>query len=26
MAWPPADWRHDGRMQLMPLLRWTDFE
>lgn len=26
MAWPPADWRHDGRMQLLPLLRWTDFE
>lgn len=26
MAWPPIDWRHDGRMQLMPLLRWTDFE
>jgi hypothetical protein len=26
MAWPPAGWRHDGRMQLMPLLRWTDFE
>lgn len=26
MAWPPADWRHDGRLQLMPLLRWTDFE
>ncbi|MFW6088252.1 MAG: acyl-CoA reductase [Gemmatimonadota bacterium] len=26
MAWPPADWRHDGRMQLMPLVRWTDLE
>ena len=26
MAWPPPDWRHDGRMQLLPLLRWTDFE
>ena len=26
MAWPPSDWRHDGRMQLLPLLRWTDFE
>lgn len=26
MAWPPPDWRHDGRMQLVPLVRWTDFE
>lgn len=26
MAWPPPDWRHDGRMQLLPLVRWTDFE
>ncbi len=26
MAWPPADWRHDGRFQLLPLLRWTEFE
>lgn len=26
MAWPPFDWRHDGRMQLVPLLSWTDFE
>lgn len=26
MAWPPADWRHDGRMQLLPLVRWTDLE
>jgi hypothetical protein len=26
MAWPPFDWRHDGRMQLMPLLNWTEFE
>lgn len=26
MAWPPADWRHNGQMQLMPLLNWTDFE
>lgn len=26
MAWPPADWRHDGRHQLLPLLRWTDWE
>lgn len=25
-AWPPADWRHDGRHQLLPLLRWTDWE
>lgn len=25
-AWPPADWRHDGRPQLLPLLRWTDWE
>ena len=26
MAWPPFDWRHDGRLQLLPLLNWTDFE
>lgn len=26
MAWPPADWRHDGRFQLLPLLEWTDWE
>ncbi len=26
MAWPPADWRHDGRHQLLPLVRWTDWE
>jgi acyl-CoA reductase-like NAD-dependent aldehyde dehydrogenase len=26
IAWPPADWRHDGRHQLLPLLNWTDFE
>lgn len=25
-AWPPADWRHDGRHQLLPLVRWTDWE
>lgn len=26
VAWPPVDWRHDGRHQLLPLLNWTDFE
>lgn len=26
MAWPPADWRHDGRFQLLPLLDWTEWE
>lgn len=26
MAWPPPDWRHEGRHQLLPLLRWTDWE
>ncbi len=26
VAWPPADWRHDGRHQLLPLIRWTDWE
>jgi hypothetical protein len=26
MAWPPHDWRHDGRYQLLPLVNWTDFE
>ena len=26
MAWPPADWRHNGQMQLLPLLSWTEFE
>lgn len=26
LAWPPADWRHEGRHQLLPLLTWTDLE
>lgn len=26
VAWPPADWRHDGRHQILPLLCWTDWE
>lgn len=26
VAWPPPDWRHDGRHQILPLLRWTDWE
>lgn len=26
VAWPPPDWRHDGRHQLLPLVRWTDLE
>jgi hypothetical protein len=26
MAWPPADWRHDGSFQLLPLLDWTEWE
>jgi acyl-CoA reductase-like NAD-dependent aldehyde dehydrogenase len=26
MAWPPADWRHEGKHQLLPLINWTDFE
>lgn len=26
LAWPPADWHHDGRPQLQPLLEWTDWE
>lgn len=26
VAWPPADWRHDGKQQLLPLVRWTDWE
>ncbi|MCL7971624.1 MAG: hypothetical protein M8866_05930 [marine benthic group bacterium] len=26
MAWPPADWRHEGRHQLLPLINWTDLE
>lgn len=26
MAWPPTDWRHDGHHQLLPLVRWTDWE
>ena len=26
VAWPPADWRHDGGFQLLPLLDWTDLE
>ncbi len=25
-AWPPSDWRHDGRFQLLPLLDWTEWE
>lgn len=26
MAWPPIDWRHEGRYRLLPLLMWTDWE
>lgn len=26
LAWPPSDWRHDGRHQLLPLIRWCDWE
>lgn len=26
LAWPPVDWLHDGRRQLLPLLRWTELE
>jgi acyl-CoA reductase-like NAD-dependent aldehyde dehydrogenase len=26
VAWPPPDWRHEGRYQLLPLLNWTDLE
>jgi acyl-CoA reductase-like NAD-dependent aldehyde dehydrogenase len=26
MAWPPADWRHEGKHQLLPLVNWTDLE
>ncbi len=26
VAWPPSDWRHEGRHQLLPLLNWTDLE
>lgn len=26
VAWPPPDWRHEGRHQLLPLVRWTDWE
>ena len=26
MAWPPADWRHEGKHQLLPLVNWTEFE
>ena len=26
MAWPPPDWRHEGKHQLLPLVNWTDFE
>jgi hypothetical protein len=26
MAWPPPDWRQEGRMRLMPLLNWIDWE
>lgn len=26
MAWPPPDWRHEGRHRLVPLLDWTDWE
>jgi hypothetical protein len=26
IAWPPPDWRHDGKHQLLPLLQWTDWE
>lgn len=26
LAWPPADWLHDGRPQLLPLVDWTEWE
>ena len=26
MAWPPPDWRHEGKHQLLPLINWTDLE
>jgi hypothetical protein len=26
LAWPPPDWLHDGRPQLLPLLGWTEWE
>jgi len=26
IAWPPADWHHDGRGALLPLLQRTDWE
>ena len=26
MQFPPATWRHDGRPNLLPLLRWLDVE
>lgn len=26
VAWPPPDWRHEGKHQLLPLVNWTDFE
>jgi hypothetical protein len=26
MAWPPPDWRQEGRHRLLPLLDWTDWE
>ncbi|MDT8435724.1 MAG: acyl-CoA reductase [Gemmatimonadota bacterium] len=26
LAWPPADWRHEGKHQILPLLSWTDWE
>lgn len=26
LAWPPPDWLHDGRPQLLPLLAWTERE
>jgi hypothetical protein len=26
LAWPPSDWLHDGRPQLLPLLDWTEWE
>jgi hypothetical protein len=26
LAWPPPEWLHDGRPQLLPLLSWTEWE
>ncbi|MCL7969221.1 MAG: hypothetical protein M8867_06350 [marine benthic group bacterium] len=26
MAWPPTDWRQEGRHRLLPLLDWTEWE